>query len=104
MYAKVNTMKQSSKSINKTLAKLRAIVEADKDPIETRIAYAVECAIRWATEDTNGWKRPEDDVRLESGMVKNLISKETNMIAGNIVITIGGVDYRIAVKDEAMKV
>jgi hypothetical protein len=55
-------MKQSKDSINRTLAKLRKIIETNGDPDVTRIAYAVEQAIRWATIDTRGWQRPETAV------------------------------------------
>ena len=39
--------------IQDELRGLRKFIKMDKDPLETRIAYAMECAVRWMIEDTN---------------------------------------------------
>ncbi len=42
----------SERTIKRNLRKLRQLIDESKDPIETRIAYAIECAMTWAREDT----------------------------------------------------
>lgn len=64
-------MKQDKNSIKRTLAELRRIVETNDDPDVTRIAYAVEQAIRWATIDTRGWQRPEAAVFEDAKALKD---------------------------------
>lgn len=54
---------KSRRSIGRALRELRVLIEGTKDPTEARIAYGMECAIRWATEETVGWKRPADDAK-----------------------------------------
>lgn len=45
----------SKAKIDATLKDLRKLIDTSKDPCEQRIAYGMETAIRWATEDTRGW-------------------------------------------------
>lgn len=55
-------MKQTPKRIALELKRLRKIVETSTDTTERRIAYSLEHAIRWATEDTVGWTKPHKEV------------------------------------------
>lgn len=69
-------MKQTQQSIRKTIKELREIVEDKKtDPATARMAYFAETSLRWATEDTVDWKRPEQDLALEVELLK----KETGL-------------------------
>jgi hypothetical protein len=62
--------------IESEIRKLRAVVEAESnDPVLSRIAYAVETALRWSTEDTKGWKRPSEDVYFEAEILKKELTK-----------------------------
>lgn len=45
----------TKRRISAQLRDLRKLIDSSKDPVETRIAYAMETAIVWATEDTEGW-------------------------------------------------
>ena len=48
----------SERTIKRRLRELRRLIDASKDPAEQRIAYGMECAIRWAREETVGWEAP----------------------------------------------
>lgn len=48
----------SKRTIKRRLKELRQLIDSSKDPAEQRIAYGMETAIRWATEDTEGWECP----------------------------------------------
>jgi hypothetical protein len=65
----------SKKMIESEISKLRAIVEVDGDPVLTRIAYAVENALRWAIEDTVGWQKPSQDVFEEAHLLHDEMKK-----------------------------
>lgn len=69
-------MKQSQRSIQKALKDLRRLIDASKDPVEMRIAYAMECAIRWATEDTTGWDTPAKDAVMLARMLRTDLESE----------------------------
>jgi len=64
-------MIQSKRSIKRTLKKLREIIDDKSTDVETRhMAYYAETILRWATEDTVSWQRPEDDLRDEVLLLK----------------------------------
>lgn len=48
-------MKHSERTVKKHLMELRKLIEESKDPILVRIAYEMETAVRWATEDVVDW-------------------------------------------------
>lgn len=50
--------KPSEQTIRKNLAALRRTIETEQDPVVVRIAYAMEQAVRWATEETDWSKHP----------------------------------------------
>jgi hypothetical protein len=55
--------RKSTANIKRSVRALRAIIEnPDTDRTEVRIAQAVEEAMRWASERTHGWKRPEYEI------------------------------------------
>ncbi len=64
-------MIQSKRSIKRTLKELRKIIDDKSTDVETRrMAYFAETTLRWATEETVSWKRPEDDLRDEVFLLK----------------------------------
>ena len=72
--SKAKTGKAQS-TIQRNLRELRKVVDETADPIESRIAYAMEHAIRWATLNTVGWS----DMATEA---KNLAMLLRDEIAG----------------------
>lgn len=52
-----------SEKVKQGLRKLRKIVDTSSDPIQRRIAQAMETAIAWATSNPVGW--PEMDVEAK---------------------------------------
>ena len=48
----------SKRTIKKRMKELRSLIDNSKDPVVQRIAYGMETAITWATEDTVGWEAP----------------------------------------------
>lgn len=54
---------KSDSTIRRNLRALRKICETSKDPIESRMAQAMESAIRWAREDTRGWPQMDVEAR-----------------------------------------
>jgi hypothetical protein len=61
----------SRQTIRKSIKALRTLIDGERDdPILFRIAYAVETALRWVTEDTVGWSKPEVDVVEEAAICK----------------------------------
>ena len=50
----------SERTLGRELKRLRAQIDNSKDPIVTRISYAMECAIRWAREHTVDWPMPAE--------------------------------------------
>mgnify|MGYP001569977791 CR=1 FL=1 len=63
------------RKIKKSIGELRKIVDTSKDPIEIRIAYAVENALRWSIEDTVGWEPPEEDVLRETELCREELKR-----------------------------
>lgn len=63
-------MIQSKKRIKAELKALRDVIDNSGDPIASRVAYGMECAIRWATEDTTDWDRPSQDAHVLADMLR----------------------------------
>jgi hypothetical protein len=61
----------SERTIKRRLKELRKLIDASKDPAERRIAYGMECAIRWAREETVGWEAPVVTARDLAVMLRN---------------------------------
>jgi len=57
-------------TVRSHLRRLRKLIDESKDPHEQRIGYAMECAIRWAREDTVGWGRMDNEAKLLAGMLR----------------------------------
>lgn len=70
-------MKQNEDKIKRELKKLRTLIENNEDdPVLSRIAYEMETAIRWATEDTTGWPSPREQAISGSKMLKSELENE----------------------------
>ncbi len=83
-------MKQSPASIKRTLKKLRKIIEDKSTDVETkRMAYFAETTLRWATEDTVRWNRPEDDLQDEVFLIKREAAKQGLHLTAAGVGTVG---------------
>ena len=65
----------SRSTIRRRLKDLRTLIDTTKDPYEARIAYAMETAIRWATEHTVGWQPPAKEARILAAMLKTDLIK-----------------------------
>lgn len=62
------------RTIKKHLKELRTLIDDDAtDVVTRRVAYEVECAIRWAREDTVGWETPVESV---AGCVSLLVREQ----------------------------
>ena len=60
----------SSRSLRAELKKLRDTIDGNKDPLVVRIAYEVETALRWASEETVGWEPPSASVISAANMLR----------------------------------
>lgn len=66
-------------TIKRELRKLREYIDSGEDgPIAMRIAYAMETAIRWATEPTVGWPKPVREAKTNA----DILRKELEDIRG----------------------
>ena len=75
-------MIQSKRSIKHTLKKLREIIDDKKTDVETRcMAYFAENTLRWATEETVSWQRPEDDLQDEVFLLKQELAAKAQRIS-----------------------
>jgi len=66
----------SKRKIQNEIRKLRIIID-NSDEITSRIAYAVETALRWSVEDTEGWQPPSADVFDEAHILKTVLKMST---------------------------
>jgi hypothetical protein len=61
---------KAQSTINRELRRLRKFIETDSDLLATRVAWAVEHAIRWAREDTGGWPSPLTSARSTVELIR----------------------------------
>lgn len=61
---------KSPATIKRHLKQLRSEVINGDDPVASRVAYAMEQAIRWATENTRGWPSLAEQARIESAWLR----------------------------------
>lgn len=57
-------------TIRKAMRELRRVIDNDPDPAVQRVAYAMETAIRWATEKTVNWPEPAQEAKLLARMLR----------------------------------
>jgi hypothetical protein len=64
---------KSQATIKSNMRQLRKeVIECD-DVIASRIAYAMECAVRWATERTVGWPSLAEQARVEAKCLREAL-------------------------------
>lgn len=73
MARKIKPLKthKAASTIKRNLKELRTLIDTDPDPVVRRIAYSMETAIRWATEETVGWDEMVDEAIEEATILKN---------------------------------
>lgn len=58
-------------TIKKEIRALRKFIDApDSDLLAKRVAYAVETALRWVTEDVKGWPNRVEDVQGTASIIR----------------------------------
>lgn len=62
---------KAKSTIKKEIRALRKFIDApESDPVATRVAWSVEQALRWATEDVRGWPNRVDDVQGTAELIR----------------------------------
>lgn len=62
--------KKSERTIKRNLGQLRNLIDTTEDPVLKRVAYSMENAVRWATENTVGWPGLVQQAVSEAYMLK----------------------------------
>lgn len=65
---------KSPSTIKRHLKQLREEVIDDDDDIASRVAYAIETAVRWATENTSGWETLVDQAKGTADLIRQDLS------------------------------
>lgn len=68
-------MKLTAEQRKKQLRALRRLIETDPDPIVTRIAYSMEFAVRYATENTVGWPTLVKEARENAELLRDELAR-----------------------------
>ena len=63
-------------TIRNNLRQLRLLIETTCCPVESRIACAMETAVRWATKDTVGWEGLVKQAKEEAALLVNELDGE----------------------------
>jgi hypothetical protein len=66
---------KSPATIKSNLRQLRKEVIESNDVLASRIAYAMECAVRWATERTVGWPSLAEQARIEAKCLREALKR-----------------------------
>ena len=62
---------KSKSTIRKRIRLLRAFIDApDSDPVAKRVAWSVEQALRWATEEVRGWPNQVEDCKGTADLIR----------------------------------
>ena len=57
-------------TIRRALKGLRDTIDNSSEPVETRVAYAMEHAIRWATLKTTRWPSLDKEAKFIAQLIK----------------------------------
>jgi hypothetical protein len=68
-------MKPTKEKVRTELKRLRKLIENSECPIERRIAYSMEHAMRWATQSTVSWEKPVVEAVFEANVLKSQMSE-----------------------------
>ncbi|TSA40189.1 hypothetical protein D4Q85_00190 [bacterium] len=60
----------SDRTIKRRLRELSTQISMTHDPAVRRVSYAMECAIRWARQATEGWDSPAETARHLAVMLR----------------------------------
>lgn len=66
---------KGKRTLRRCMRDLRVVIDTNPDPAVQRIAYGMECAIRWATEKTVSWKEPAEEAQLLATMLREELSR-----------------------------
>lgn len=70
-------MKPSKQQIKDALDDLRVLIhDPATDPITMWVAYAMETAVRWATENTTDWPSLTEEAQVEADLLRKEIGEE----------------------------
>jgi hypothetical protein len=61
---------KSQRAIKRNLRELREFIETSDDGVATRVAYAIETAVRWATEETVEWPGLVQQAKDEAALLR----------------------------------
>jgi hypothetical protein len=67
---------KSPTTIKRHLRQLRKEVIESDDVMAARIAYAMECAVRWATERTVGWPSLVEQARIDAKCLREALEAD----------------------------
>lgn len=76
----MNAKKPSQAEIKKQLKQLRKFIEDSEDMVATRIAYSVECAVKWATESTADWPPLLQSVKEDAKILRRELQDRIKVI------------------------
>ena len=77
-------MKPTSKEITQQKRKLRKFIDDEsQDALERRLAQLAEYAIRWATESTLSWNKPD----IEAKEFAKIIRAEIEEFVPSLIVT-----------------
>jgi hypothetical protein len=70
---------KSPATVKCALRAVRRLIDTSPDPIERRIAYQIECALRWATEPgIVGWPPPDQMARNATALLRQEWQRATH--------------------------
>lgn len=67
---------KAESTVQREVRRLRRYIDAHPMTVESKVAYIMECAIRWAREDTRGWSAPLADVEHFAAAFREMCAKE----------------------------
>jgi hypothetical protein len=68
---------KADRTVQRELRQLRRYIDAHPMTVESKVAYVMECAIRWAREDgIRGWPPPTSDVEHFAESFREMCAKE----------------------------
>jgi hypothetical protein len=66
---------KSERTIKQNIKRLRHIVDTSTDPVESRIAYAMETALRWASLKTVGWPTMDAEAKTNAAILRDELNR-----------------------------